>query len=143
MLTLIARIGCCLSLLIVANGCSDPMAPGSADVQGVVTLDGQPLPGASVWFSDADGEQSSGITDESGHYRLAMTASQFGAKLGSNTVGISKIVQENEQSLESIPFHYNIESDLNVDVSDGGNVHDFALETGGFSPTALPGYDAE
>ena len=65
-------LGCRLCLLLVLAGCSPkgPVIPKVAAVTGTVTLDGQPLAGASVSFSHPSGASGVAITDAKGHYEL-------------------------------------------------------------------------
>jgi Carboxypeptidase regulatory-like domain len=57
------------ALVFGAAGCG---AGGLSTVQGTVTLDGQPLPNATVTFLPASGkgQQARGVTDASGNFRL-------------------------------------------------------------------------
>ena len=60
-------------------GCS---SGGKSKVNGVVTLDGQPLPGAVVTFVPADmatGKMASGTTDNSGNFQLTTATPNDGA----------------------------------------------------------------
>ena len=78
--------------ILTAAGCSSNPAiyPEVADVVGVVTLDGQPLEGATVTFAPEAGRASSGVTDSAGRYSLHYTGSIRGAMLGSHRVMINK-----------------------------------------------------
>ena len=97
-------LGMCLFFLrlisvvgvLTAAGCSSNPAvyPEVADVVGVVTLDGQPLEGATVTFAPEAGRASSGVTDSAGRYSLHYTGSIRGAMLGSHRVMINKMVQD-------------------------------------------------
>ena len=90
-LRLIAVVG-----VLTAAGCSSNPAvyPEVADVVGVVTLDGQPLEGATVTFAPEAGRASSGVTDSTGRYSLNYTGSIRGAMLGAHRVMIKKMVQD-------------------------------------------------
>lgn len=63
-----------LTLMALA-GCNNNPAnyPDTAPVTGTVTVDGQPLAGASLTFVPASGRPSSGTTDSSGKYWLRYT----------------------------------------------------------------------
>ncbi len=65
-------------------------------VTGVVTLDGQPVAGATVTFSpkSADGRAASGITDQSGRYTLTTAGAGEGAVPGSYAVAITKVAAQ-------------------------------------------------
>ena len=77
------------ALAALAAGCGD--GPELAEVGGVVTLDGRPLPGAAVMFVPdlPDGSPSYGTTDDQGRYRLAFTRDKTGAMPGRHRVEIS------------------------------------------------------
>lgn len=65
----VCAAGCVLAILLVAGGCSrSPLQ----FVEGVVTLDGELLEGATVTFRPAaeGGMTAAGITDANGRYRL-------------------------------------------------------------------------
>ncbi len=87
---------CCgLALLATAAllvaGCSSAPddRPELAEVTGVVTLDGKPVPKASVAFSPTNGMRgASGQTNEAGEFELSYAAC-MGAPLGEHTVEIS------------------------------------------------------
>lgn len=71
-------VGSLLSLL--ATGCGSGYSLGT--VTGTVTLDGKPLPQATVTFSRGKGRTSVGTTDEQGRYKLLYTVNQQGAEPG-------------------------------------------------------------
>jgi len=75
-----------LFAVIVAAGCG-----GMAKVEGVVTLDGKPVPGALVIFSPqgGTGDSADGFTDTSGKFTLA-TKGKAGVKAGTYKVTVSK-----------------------------------------------------
>lgn len=80
-----------LAALLVASsftGCGGPKGPKVEYVEGVVTLDGKPLEGASVGYSPVSpgqGLPAGGMTDASGRYRL--TAARGGKPSGGTAVG--------------------------------------------------------
>lgn len=76
-------------LLLVAGGCgSGDMIP----VEGVVTLDGQPLEGAAVSFvPDQTGRPAQGETDAAGKFKLSTAAAGQGVVPGKYKVGVSKM----------------------------------------------------
>lgn len=82
-----------LSLCLTA-GCGGP-APNYAalelvDVRGVVKLDGSPVAGAVVAFEDlANGNESYGLTDSSGRYRLSFNSEKYGIMPGDKKVTVS------------------------------------------------------
>lgn len=77
-------------LLLVAGGCGSGNT--TIPVEGVVTLDGQPLEGAAVNFvPDPKGRPAHGETDAAGKFQLSTFAPGDGAIPGVHKVGVSKI----------------------------------------------------
>ena len=144
-----------LALVVVGPfiaGCGGRPAgyPETAPVSGRVTLDGEPLEGASVSFIPAAGRSSSGQTDSSGRYQLYYTGRIKGAMLGKHRVSISRqvpdqqhVLTEDEQELreqghyqgpqiESLPpCYHGSTSELTAEVTAGRNTVDFALRSAG------------
>ncbi len=128
-----AMLLCLLSLPMVL-GCG-----GSSDmgrVKGVVTLDGQPVADATVEFTpEGEGRPSTGMTDANGHYELAYSAKVNGAEIGRHNVKITTGGMKPDESgnlvkvPETIPAKYNKKSELFVEVTSGGNSHDFPLQS--------------
>ncbi len=116
--------------------------PDLAEVTGTVTLDGKPLPNASVVFLPVvqDQEESrpaSGTTDESGGYTLEYSTSESGARPGSYRVSISTYRPEGEDwdgnhtpgAPETVPNVYNTQTTLTADVKVDGPPIDFPLKS--------------
>lgn len=78
----------CVSLLV---GCSEPAGPETVPVSGTVTFNGEPLVGAQVVFSPAEGgaRNAMGTTDAQGKYQLSMFGENDGTIIGPHTVSIS------------------------------------------------------
>ncbi len=70
-----------LGLVLAAGGGCGRSGPGYTmlPVEGVVTLEGEPLANAEVMFDSADGPRGFGLTDEAG--RFTVTTRQFGLGL--------------------------------------------------------------
>jgi len=87
-------MGFVIATMLVFEGCSSNSVkyPTLASVQGTVTLDGQPLEGATVTFVPATGRASSGLTDAAGYYTLHYTKTIAGATIGQHRVMIQKMV---------------------------------------------------
>ena len=70
-----------LTLVVTAAGCGGKYTP--VPVSGVVTLDGKPVEGATVFFyavGDArEGRPAHGITDKNGEFRLSTLGNEDGA----------------------------------------------------------------
>ncbi|WP_437202729.1 carboxypeptidase-like regulatory domain-containing protein [Planctomicrobium sp. SH664] len=112
----------CLPILFACWGCSGGNSGGLVQVQGNVTLNGQPLADAEVVFRpEGGGRLSSGRTDSNGHYTLSYTATEAGALPGHHRVLISTFVERDQESSdpvkkggrrESIPSRYNSKTTL-------------------------------
>ena len=108
-------------------------------VSGVVTLDGSPLPQATVTFSRGEGRMAVGVTDEEGRYLLQYTHRQEGAEPGTHTVRITSQIDaaSGEGGLaaiagrpELLPARYHNKTDLTATVMPGSNTIDFNLTSG-------------
>ncbi len=126
---------CLLGALFAIVGCGgDATRPPISTVTGVVTLDGQPLENASVMFQPETGRPSSGTTDKEGRYTLEYSPGVPGAAEGKHTVIIRTLVPgEDGQppvSPEKLPARYHDETELEVEVTSGNNVHNFDLTSG-------------
>jgi hypothetical protein len=122
------RVSLCVALLLTGAGCSG--SDGMGTVTGTVTLDGQPLPNAIVFFQPGHGRPSSAITDSAGVYFLMYTAKTEGALVGKHVVHIRTemdAMDERPAGREFLPERYHEKSELNADVQPGANRVDFAL----------------
>lgn len=86
-----------LALLLAVAGCSSKYTP--VPVSGEVTLDGQPVDGATVYFyavGDAkEGRPATGQTDKEGKFRLSTLGTNDGALPGTYKVVVAKYVPTN------------------------------------------------
>ncbi|HEY8505703.1 MAG TPA: carboxypeptidase-like regulatory domain-containing protein [Gemmataceae bacterium] len=139
------RCAALLAVLGLLAGCGGggELAP----VSGTVTLDGQPLPGATVTFAPAApgenpeaGVSSYGKTDEQGRYSLkTVSDDRIGAVVGKHRVRISLTVGDEEDDsgaklVDKVPPWYNGFTLLEKEVRPGeDNTIDFEL-TGQLSP---------
>jgi hypothetical protein len=86
MISMNVRIFCVAALLFSGCGDSESSSVVTAPVSGKVTMDGQPLVGATVnYFTDSF--STSDVTKEDGTYTLPT-----GAEVGQNTVYITKFI---------------------------------------------------
>lgn len=125
--------GYLVAITVTVVGCSRKPAdqPDIAAVSGTVTMDGKPLANAGVTFESENKVLSFATTDAAGHYELTYIRTAKGAGLGRNTVRITSRMDgpPGPRWKDPIPAAYNSESTLQVDVVDGTNTHDFALQS--------------
>ncbi|MBA2115213.1 carboxypeptidase-like regulatory domain-containing protein [Bremerella alba] len=129
----ISRSGILFSLFVSLTfvGCSET-GPASGFVQGVVTLDGAPLPNAELAFYPEQGRASQGVTDESGHYSLMFTYDTPGCLPGNHEVMITTRRLESEEQgamllPERVPRKYRKRGELTAAVEPGENEINFDL----------------
>jgi hypothetical protein len=124
--------------LLVALGCS--RGPQFVAVSGRVTLDGEPLAGASVQFSpvappgsvEAPGPGSTGVTDADGRYTLTVVGGDRpGAVTGEHQVRIYTAFaagRGDAGGTERLPARYHAATELRFTVKPGGqNTADWSL----------------
>ncbi|HEY2412078.1 MAG TPA: carboxypeptidase-like regulatory domain-containing protein [Pirellulaceae bacterium] len=134
-------VGC-----VAVAACNSEKLPRLSRVSGTVTLDGQPVPEASVVFEGAQpGEPTSlGKTDATGKYELYYSRGHKGTTVGEHVVLISSYqgpTDENpEPKKETIPAKYNAKTEEKRTVKRGTNKIDFELKSGGeiIQPDQLP-----
>jgi hypothetical protein len=79
-----------LLLLLAAMPACGPSGPRPVPVSGTVTVDGQPMAGASVMFMpQSEGRPGVGVTDEAGKFRLTSGSSQEGVLPGPYKVTVT------------------------------------------------------
>lgn len=97
-------------------------------VSGTVTLDGKPLPNATVTFQPETGRPSVGVTDVAGSFVLRYTAKTEGAQCGKHRVMITT-KRGAKGGKELIPAQYNEKTSLAVEIESGENQIDFDLKS--------------
>jgi hypothetical protein len=133
-----ARLSFAGTLLMLLTGCGKPAAelPALGTVQGIVTLDGNPLEKASVFFVPAgrDGGSSNAVTDATGRYELHYDAKHSGAVLGTHRVEIRTGGEGYDkegnffETAEKLPAIYHSRSRLTAEVAAGANEINFELK---------------
>jgi hypothetical protein len=115
-------------LLVIAlwtwSGCGQDDRPELGSVQGVVTLDNQPLAEAVVQFDPGTVRGSKGMTDAGGRYELLYIRNLKGAAVGEHTV---RITTQTETKPEILPARYHSQTTLKKTVNPGCNEIDFPL----------------
>jgi len=122
-------------LVLAAAGCSGGSNP--VLVEGVVTLDGNPLEGATVMFRPEVGRPSVGKTDSAGKYVLRYTSERDGAVPGKHVVSIAMLDDESgsdesdgrRRRRDPIPARYNSKSQLTTTVAGSRMTLSFDLES--------------
>ncbi len=113
-----------LAISLMVTGCSDSGdRPDIGEVTGVVTLDGQPLPNASIAFVQTGFRPSVGETDSEGRYELLYIRDIKGAAVGTHLVKIKLFGRRGKP----LPRRYNVKSELTRDVAPGQNEINFDL----------------
>lgn len=121
------RFAClCGGLMFLLTGCGGQRF---GEVSGKVTLDGEPLAGATVEFSPVGGSPAYGVTDEQGRYKLDFSSDQNGAPVGQHRVRITSFNEGKPRIKERVPLKYNRQSKLTRDVAGGKQEFNFDLLT--------------
>ena len=124
--------GLVICLSVGAYGCSAE-APGNvSQVEGVVTVDGKPIPNALVTFKPKhSGKNSFGRTDTGGHYSLVYSSELSGAEIGEHDVTISnKPFPGTEKPAVLVPIKFGKPGSLTAKVTAGtSNEIDFAMNS--------------
>jgi len=123
---MIRQASCASLLALLLCGCGDG-GPQLCEVEGTVTLDGKPLPGVELTFVPQNVPAtmiSYGLSDESGHYELAFTASKTGAIPATHHVRVDIPGGKERAKLKK---KYLPEGSITKEVKDGHNVIDIEL----------------
>ncbi|HJN10198.1 MAG: carboxypeptidase-like regulatory domain-containing protein [Pirellulaceae bacterium] len=141
------RFVCGIGLLLTTVGCSSKLPV----VSGAVSLDGQPLAGATVIFMPENEllSPAQGTTDASSNYTLEQEADVAGIQPGEYSVRITTFQPASQDTdpatpaiKEKVPARYNLETALNAVVgAEQDSVerpHNFELRSGGeiFQPAS-------
>lgn len=109
--------------------------PELVPVRGTVTLDGDPLPEATLIFIPENGRNSTATTDASGRYELWYTRDRKGAVPGEHTVQVrTKTVFTDDEGHDrevpqKVPSRYNDASELKVRVEAGKSEYPLELRS--------------
>jgi hypothetical protein len=126
-------VGTVIALICLAlAGCSQGDRPSLGTVQGVVTLDGVPLPNAAIRFLPISPVRASmSMTDSSGRYELIYIRDIMGAAVGEHRV---EITTEEVAVPGKLPPHYNSNTTLTAHVKGGKNEINFDLKRASEQP---------
>ncbi|PQO38721.1 hypothetical protein C5Y96_02240 [Blastopirellula marina] len=122
-----------LSFVLLSLGCGKQEYGDLGQATGVVTLNGNPYPGAMVTFTPGKGRPSIAITNEDGSYELVYIRDTKGVVPGEHRVSISTVppVQPDDYRgpafKDPLPVRYNKKSELTRTVELGPNTFDFEL----------------
>ncbi|MEM6799692.1 MAG: carboxypeptidase-like regulatory domain-containing protein [Planctomycetota bacterium] len=134
----VAAAAVCVAIAPVVGCGSGDQFPS---VSGVVTLDGEPVPNATVSFYPPKGRAASGVTDGRGRYRLNYSPTATGTAAGDYRVTVSTWRPSRPQqgvdaeslpeTPETIPPRYSSreQTKLTAAVVPGANKIDFSLSS--------------
>lgn len=122
---------CCLPLLL--TGCGTGREP----VTGTVTLDGQPLPSGEIRFLAMDGTEGSqtGANIENGKFemddQMGLWPGRYRVEITAKRPSETNIAERGEEPEylpeQYLPARYNVNSELEIELSDGGELEPFVL----------------
>ena len=107
-----------IAIAVLASvGCGGAKAPAvqTEMVEGLVTLDGQPVPGATITFVPVQpgaGASATGMTDSEGKYHLTAVGAGIGAQPGAGTLPGEYSVGVMKVNLPDIPTEQDLQADL-------------------------------
>jgi hypothetical protein len=123
-----------VGLIVGVGGCGGRNLPDMGTVSGIVTVDGKPLPKATVRFFPASGRPSQAITRDDGSYELCYIGGDKGALLGEHRVTISTYMMDEDMKThrmvnhpEILPEKYHAKSELSRIVEPRHNEFNFEL----------------
>lgn len=126
---------CCgLILLAALAGCSP--AGNTSQVQGQVTLDGQPVASGTISFTPVDGQATTaGGPITSGSYSVQVPRAAMKVSISSpKVIGKRKAYNTPDSPEinimgEAVPARYNEKTELQLDVKPGVNKQDYPLQS--------------
>lgn len=132
LLSLPLKTSLALAILGGFTGCG-PARPPLVSASGTISLDGKPLPEASVVFQPTSGGRpATGVTDAFGRFVLGTFKPRDGVLIGSHTVTIACREETSPDNVRWIaPKVYSLadQSGLTADVIDGPATFDFDLSS--------------
>ncbi|WP_437206300.1 carboxypeptidase regulatory-like domain-containing protein [Planctomicrobium sp. SH664] len=121
------------SVTVVLVGCGGGHPFELGEVRGRVTLDGVPVPGATLEFSPKtdNGTISTAVTNANGEYELHFNRRELGAIIGSHSVTVNTWPSEVNPRPVRIPSKYTSGDELPAEVKPGKNELNFDLVSDG------------
>ncbi|MCH7994840.1 MAG: carboxypeptidase regulatory-like domain-containing protein [Planctomycetes bacterium] len=95
-------------------------------VHGTISLDGEPLPGVTIYFKPDVGRQSIAKSDAEGVYEAMYLIDEEGVKVGPCSVTVEWAIDD---SGPSIPLKYGSDGELKLDVQPGDNPFKIEMES--------------
>ncbi|WP_339733977.1 hypothetical protein [uncultured Gimesia sp.] len=116
------------AMVVIGVGCSERASdmPELGQVHGTVTLDGKPLPGVNLYFEPEKGRSSMAQVNTDGVYEALYLIDEKGVKLGPCTVRVERGIHG---PALVIPAKYGSQSELKLDVKQGGNTFDIEMKS--------------
>ena len=149
----IPRFICLIMLVCLGSGCLESWEADYSGIElipikGTITLDGEPLPDAVVFFVQENETKSYATTDKNGFYKMKFNSEVDGVLPGNVTVEISTTASTGElkvdegesdpdmkkkkgEKKELVPAEYNVESQLKVAVTSSDRTFNFDLKPDG------------
>lgn len=122
-----------VTAIAILHGCQANEVE-TGEVSGVVTLDGQPVEKAVVYFyPDGGGRSSMAETQPDGRYELIYKGTQKGAKIGTHTVTLTTATESSRDESgkvikgnpEKFPKEYTVDGTVKREVKAGKNEFNF------------------
>lgn len=125
-------IRACLFAMSLASGCAEPT---TGRVSGVVTVDGQPATGSIALFPVDGRSPTAGAEIAAGAYEAEAAFGEFRVEIRvPKIVGQKRLYDAPDSPMkslmeETLPAHYNDQTELRLEIKPGENRQDFNLTT--------------
>jgi len=120
---------------------------GSGQIEGTVTLDGQPVDGGTISFIGTGSQGNAGGQIQGGKYSVESKLApgtykveiDWMKKTGKTIPNKSDAGTTQDETKQVIPVEYNRQSKLTAEIKSGSNTINFELKSGGAVDTRAPG----